>query len=205
MSANLTGGMVVSRALARYGVRTVFAVAGASHSFLLDALERDGFEIISSRHESGCVGAADGYARVTGKLGVALIIADQGTPNAINGIATAFHACAPVLVLIARLPNSWTEAESEYDSAKHPLVDSITKWARTVPAAERLAEYVDTAAKRALAGRRGPTVLQVPQEYLQATLPNAGSAAQAAPQLSRAAADPAAIEAAAALLAAARF
>jgi acetolactate synthase-1/2/3 large subunit len=204
MSANLTGGMVVSRALARYGVRTVFAVAGASHSFLLDALERDGFEIISSRHESGCVGAADGYARVTGKLGVALIIADQGTPNAINGIATAFHACAPVLVLIARLPNSWTEAESEYDSAKHPLVDSITKWARTVPAAERLAEYVDTAAKRALAGRRGPTVLQVPQEYLQATLPNAGSAAQAAPQLSRAAADPAAIEAAAALLAAAR-
>ena len=61
MSAALTGGMVVSRALARYGVRTVFAVAGASHSFLLDALERDGFEIISSRHESGCVGAADGY------------------------------------------------------------------------------------------------------------------------------------------------
>ena len=49
MSATLTGGMVVSRALARYGVRTVFAVAGASHSFLLDALERDGFEIISSR------------------------------------------------------------------------------------------------------------------------------------------------------------
>mgnify|MGYP006267969213 CR=1 FL=1 len=204
MSAALTGGMVVSRALARYGVRTVFAVAGASHSFLLDALERDGFEIISSRHESGCVGAADGYARITGKPGVALIIADQGTPNAINGIATAFHACSPVLVLIARLPNSWTEAEAEYDSAKHPLVDSITKWARTVPAPERLAEYVDVAAKRALSGRRGPVVLQIPQEYLQATLADAGAANLPAPRTTRAAADPAAIATAAELLATAR-
>jgi acetolactate synthase-1/2/3 large subunit len=196
--------MVVSRALARYGVRTVFAVAGASHSFLLDALERDGFEIISSRHESGCVGAADGYARITGKPGVALIIADQGTPNAINGIATAFHACSPVLVLIARLPNSWTEAEAEYDSAKHPLVDSITKWARTVPAPERLAEYVDVAAKRALSGRRGPVVLQIPQEYLQATLADAGAANLPAPRTTRAVADPAAIATAAELLATAR-
>ncbi|MEZ5458629.1 MAG: thiamine pyrophosphate-binding protein [Steroidobacteraceae bacterium] len=129
-TVRITGGMVVSRALSRYGIRTVFAVAGASHTHLLDALDRDGFSIISSRHESGCVSAADGYARVTGRLGVALIIADQGMPNAINGIAAAFQACSPVLVLVARLPNSWTEAESEYDNAKHPLVTSITKSAR---------------------------------------------------------------------------
>jgi len=196
----LTGGMVVSRALGRYGIRTVFAVAGASHTHLLDALDRDGLQIISSRHESGCVSAADGYARITGRLGVALIIADQGTPNAINGIATAFHACSPVLVLIARLPNSWTEAEAEYDNAKHPLVGSLSKWSRTVPAAERLAEYIDVAAKRALSGRRGPVVLQIPQEYFAATLADAGAAAQPAPQCSRAAADPIAIGEAARLL-----
>jgi acetolactate synthase-1/2/3 large subunit len=196
----LTGGMVVSRALGRYGIRTVFAVAGASHTHLLDALDRDGLQIISSRHESGCVSAADGYARITGRLGVALIIADQGTPNAVNGIATAFHACSPVLVLIARLPNSWTEAEAEYDNAKHPLVGSISKWSRTVPAAERLAEYVDVAAKRALSGRRGPVVLQIPQEFFAATLADAGAAAQPAPSVSRAAADPAAIGEAARLL-----
>ena len=142
----LTGGMVVSRALGRYGIRTVFAVAGASHTHLLDALDRDGLQIVSSRHESGCVSAADGYARLTGRLGVALIIADQGTPNAINGIATAFHACSPVLVLIARLPNSWTEAEAEYDNAKHPLVGSISKWSRTVHSVDRLREYVEVAA-----------------------------------------------------------
>ena len=200
MHQSLTGGMVVSRALARYGIRTVFAVAGASHTHLLDALDRDGFRIISHRHESGCVSAADGYARVSGQLGVALIIADQGLPNAINGIATAFHACSPVLVLVARLPHSWTEAESEADNLKHPLVGSISKWARTVPVAERLAEFVDAAAKRALSGRRGPTVLQIPQEYLQASLDGAGAALQAPAEIARPAADPAAIERAALLL-----
>jgi acetolactate synthase-1/2/3 large subunit len=200
-NGTINGGMVVSRALSRYGIRTVFAVAGASHTFLLDALDRDGFRIVSSRHESGCVSAADGYARVTGRLGVALIIADQGTPNAINGIAAAFHACSPVLILIARLPNSWTEAESEYDNAKHPLVGSISKWARTVPAAERLAEYIDAAAKRALGGRGGPVVLQIPQEYFSQPLAGFGSAAQPAPLNARSAADPAAIAAAADLLA----
>ena len=51
----ITGGMVVSRALARYGISTVFSVAGASHTYLLDALDRDGFRVISNRHESGCV------------------------------------------------------------------------------------------------------------------------------------------------------
>ena len=178
----------------------MFSVAGASHTYLLDALDRDGFRIISNRHESGCIGAADGYARVTGRLGVALIIADQGTPNAINGIATAFNACSPVLVLIARLPNSWTEAESEYDNIKHPLVGTITKWARNVPAAERLAEFVDAGAKRALSGRRGPVVLQIPQEYLQATLADYGAAGQPASAMARAAADPAQIEIAADLL-----
>jgi acetolactate synthase-1/2/3 large subunit len=200
-TVRITGGMVVSRALSRYGIRTVFAVAGASHTHLLDALDRDGFQIISSRHESGCVSAADGYARVTGRLGVALIIADQGMPNAINGIAAAFQACSPVLVLVARLPNSWTEAESEYDNSKHPLVASITKSARSVPAAARLAEFVDAAAKRALAGRRGPVVLQIAQEYFAETLPDWGAAALPAPLAARAAADPAAIAAAAQLLA----
>lgn len=204
MHQSLTGGMVVSRALARYGIRTVFSLAGASHTFLLEALERDGFRIIGHRHESGCVSAADGYARVTGRLGVALIIADQGMPNAINGIATAFHACSPVLVLVARLPDSWTEAESEYDNLKHPLVGSISKWARTVPAAGRLAEYVDAAAKRALTGRRGPVVLQIPQEFLQAKVSDADGTLPPIPQVAHPAADSAAIRRAAQLLQAAK-
>jgi acetolactate synthase-1/2/3 large subunit len=200
----ITGGQVISRALQRYGIRTVFALAGASHTHLLDALDRDGFRIVSGRHESGTVGAADGYARITGRLGVALVIADQGMPNAITGIAAAYHACSAVMVLVARLPNSVTEAEGELDTLKQPLVGAITKWSRTVPAAERLAEFIDAGAKYALSGRRGPVVLQIPQEYFIASLPALGAAARPAPEISRAAADPSLIDRAAQLLLGAR-
>ena len=166
----LSGAEAVCEVLANHGVGTTFALGGASHTFLLDALDRRSVGIISTRHETGTVAAADGYSRITGKLGVALIISDQGVPNAITGIATAFHACSPVLVLVARLPTASLEAEAEVDHDKQALTDSIVKWARTVPSAERLPEYVDVAARRALTGRPGPTVLVIPQEFLQASL-----------------------------------
>ena len=196
----LTGGMVISRILARHDIRTVFALGGASHAHLLTALADDGVRIVSGRHETGTVGAADGYARITGKVGVALIITDQGVPNAITGIATAFHACSPVLVLVARLPASWTEAEAEYDTARLALVQPIAKWVRTVPCPERLGEYVATGLKRASAGRPGPVVLQIPQEYLAAAM-NADCIPPGVQEISRPAPDLQAVEAAAQLLA----
>ena len=203
---SLTGGMVVSRTLARYGSRTVFALGGASHTHLLDALDRDGFRIVGGRHETGTVGAADGYARITGRIGVALVIADQGLPNAIMGLATAFHAASPVLVLVARLPDSWTEADAEYDSLKLSLAAPVVKWSRTVPSASRLADYVDTACRHALSGRPGPVLLQVPQEFLAAPVDasEAHSATGPVVAASRPHPDPDGVRAAADLIAMAR-
>ncbi len=167
--SDVSGAAAVTQVLAAdFQVRSVFALGGASHSHLLAALEDSGINIVSTRHETGTVGAADGYARVSGRLGVALIIADQGVPNAITGIATAFHAGSPVLVLVARSPRSWTEPQAEPDDDKQPLVTAISKWARTVPSAERLAEYIGVGAKQALAGRPGPTVLVIPQDFFTA-------------------------------------
>ena len=77
-SANtLTGAQVVSLTLLRYGTRTVFSVAGGSHARLLAAMQDDGWTIVSNRHETGSVGGADGYSRVTRRLGVAVIIAES--------------------------------------------------------------------------------------------------------------------------------
>ncbi|MSO64283.1 MAG: thiamine pyrophosphate-binding protein [Alphaproteobacteria bacterium] len=166
----LTGGMVISRTLQKFGINSVFSLAGASHTFLLDALDRDGFKIVSGRHETATVAQADGFARVTGKLGVALIISDQGMPNAVSGILTAYEACSPVLVIVARLPTSWIEPEAQTDHDALALVRPITKWARTVHSGERLREYVEVAARHALSGRPGPVVLQVPQELLAAAV-----------------------------------
>ncbi|MEZ5498210.1 MAG: thiamine pyrophosphate-binding protein [Steroidobacteraceae bacterium] len=171
----VNGGQAIAERLQRHGVRTVFALGGASHSHLLLALADAGVAIVGARHESGCVGAADGYARISQRLGVALIVGEQGLPNAMNGIATAFHACSAVLVLVARLPDSWTEADAEIDGDQLAMVAPLVKWARRVPCAARLAEYLDSAAKHALSGRRGPVVLQIPADYLGAIVESAAS------------------------------
>ena len=163
----------IADVLTGLGVRTVFAVAGASHTFLLTALKKRNVSIISSRHETGAIASADGYARISGGLGIALIITEQGLPNAIGGLALAYQACSPVLVLLARSSNNWIEAESEYDTDKQSLVAPISKWARTPLEANRLAEYVWVGAKAAQSGRKGPAVLNIPAHFLGETVERA--------------------------------
>jgi len=162
----LTGAKVMAGVLERYGVRTVFALAGASQTVLLDELDKNSVSVVPSRHESATVGAADGYSRVTGRVGIAMINVDQGMPNAITGISSAFEACSPVVVLVGRELDSWTEPEHQIDHDELALVRSITKWARTVHTPERLGEYLDAACRRALAGRPGPVVLAFPKDFL---------------------------------------
>lgn len=176
-----TGGKLISNLLVQSGIGSVFAVAGASHTHLLDPLERAGVTIISNRHEAGAVGAADGYARVCSKTGVALIVADQGLPNALGALAVAWHAQSPVLVLVACPPRNYVEADRDIDQDQLALVTPITKWARTVPSAERLADYLQSGMKHAHSGRRGPVVLLVPEDIFQAKVVQAGSAPYSAP------------------------
>jgi acetolactate synthase-1/2/3 large subunit len=164
----LTGGELITRMLRAEGVGSVFAVAGASHTHVLDPLDRAGVRIVSSRHEAGAVGAADGYARISGKPGVALIVADQGLPNAIGALAVAWQALSPVVVLVATPPRVFAEADSAVDQDRLALVTPLSKWARTVPTAARLADYLATALKHARSGRTGPVVLLIPEDQLQA-------------------------------------
>ena len=163
----LTGAAVMRRVLERFGVKTVFALAGASQTLLLDECEKADFRIVPGRHESATVGAADGYSRVTGKVGVAMVNVDQGMPNAITGLQQAFEACSPVVVLVGREPDSWTQPELDFDHGILGLVQPVTKWARTVQSAARLGEYLEAACRRALAGRPGPVVLAFPKDFLK--------------------------------------
>lgn len=163
----LTGAAVMRRVLERFGVKTVFALAGASQTLLLDECEKTGFRIVPSRHESATVGAADGYSRVTGKVGIAMVNVDQGMPNAITGLQQAFEACSPVVVLVGREPDTWTQPELDFDHGILGLVQPVTKWARTVQSAARLGEYLEAACRRALAGRPGPVVLAFPKDFLK--------------------------------------
>ncbi len=165
-SNRLTGAAVMRRVLERFGVKTVFALAGASQTLLLDECEKTGFRVVPGRHESATVGAADGYSRVTGKVGIAMVNVDQGMPNAITGLQQAYEACSPVVVLVGREPDTWTQPELDFDHGILGLVQPVTKWARTVQSAARLGEYLEAACRRALAGRPGPVVLAFPKDFL---------------------------------------
>ena len=162
----ITGGAVISNVLKSFGIKTTFALAGASHTYLLDALDNDDFNVILSRHETATVAAADGYSRISGKPGVALIVSDQGIPNAITGILSAYESCTPVIILSVRKKTSSLESQTLLDHDKLELVKPITKWARTIPSIDRISEYIQTGYRIAFSGRPGPVLMQVPQEFL---------------------------------------
>jgi acetolactate synthase-1/2/3 large subunit len=204
-NARLTGGQIVARTLRAHGVGTVFSLAGTTHTDVLDPLDQDGFAIVPGRSENGTVGAADGYARVTGKCGVALIIADQGVPNAMAAIASAYHACSPVLVLVGWYAGpQGTEADYEIDNNTLPMVGSVCKWAKSIPSVDRVSEYVNTALRRAMSGRRGPVILQMPSALMGAAIDAAESIDSPATVPARPAANCDAIEKAADLIAGAK-
>jgi acetolactate synthase-1/2/3 large subunit len=163
---SLTAAAIVRLVLQKYGVTSVFALAGASQSLLLDDCDRNGIRVIPTRHETATVGAADGYSRVMNRIGVAMVNVDQGLPNTITGLQAALESCSPVLLLVGREPDGATEPEHEIDHDALYHVRPLVKWARTVRDPARLAEYVDAACRRALSGRQGPVVVAFDKDFL---------------------------------------
>ena len=169
----MTGAEAITAILLAQGIRTVFSLAGASHTHLLAALEDAGVAIVSSRHESGTVGSADGYARALAdkrpeRPGIALIVAEQGLANAIGGLAVAQAAGSPVVVLAAAPPHGGNETAAWTDHDRLLLAEPVCKWVRAVPSAGRLADYMEAAIRIALEGRPGPVLLLVPQDLFLA-------------------------------------
>lgn len=197
----LNGGQVMARIIARTGARSVFCLSGTAHTHLLFGLQDEKFRIVSGRHETSTVAAADGYARVSGKVGVALIKGDQGLPNAITGIMTAHLACSPVVVIVSLTPANTLEAEGEDDNDMLDLVKGHCKWAKTVPQPERLGEFMEAALLQASSGRPGVAVLGVPQHFEAAAVDYAERAPSTFSKPTPPAPDAKAIEGAASLIA----
>lgn len=197
-----TGGQAMVAAFRAAGLRTVFSLAGAAHAPLLRDLEQADFHIVSSRNENATVAAADGFARVTGLPGVAMIAGHQGLPNALGGIRTAQLACSPV-VLLASVSEGSSESMDEETNDPLDIVKPYVKWAKTVTDVNRIEEYLNAAFYRARSGRPGVAVLGIPTHLEDAKLKAGASPPTAKSIASRPGADPAAIADLAARIAAA--
>src|SRR2546423_7934927 len=95
----LHGGRVVARALKREGVSSVFTLCGGHVMSIYDGCLDEGIGIVDVRHEQSAAHAADGWARVTGQPGVAIVTAGPGLTDAVTGVATAWRAHIPIVVI----------------------------------------------------------------------------------------------------------
>jgi acetolactate synthase-1/2/3 large subunit len=162
--AKLHGGHIIARALKNEGVDTLFTLTGGHIVPILDGCVQEGIRIVDLRHEQAVAHAAEAYGRLTGKLGVAAVTAGPGVTDAMTGIANAYFADTPMLLLGGRhlVRQELMGGLQEMD---HPrMFHSITKWAGTAWQTERLADYIATAARAAFSGRGGPVFLDVPMD-----------------------------------------
>ncbi len=161
----LSGGEIVVQALLDEGVELVFGYPGGAVLHIYDALfKQDKIRHILVRHEQGATHAADGYARATGKCGVALVTSGPGATNAVTGIATAHMDSIPVVILTGQVPTPviGSDAFQEVDTVgiTRPCVkhNFLVKNVRDLGTVIRKAFYIATS------GRPGPVVVDIPKD-----------------------------------------
>jgi len=160
--AKIHGGRAVAKALKAEGVDTVFMLTGGHILPMTDGCVAEGIRVVDVRHEQAAAHAADAYARLTGRLGVVMATAGPGVTDTVTGIANAWFANSPVLLIGGRHLTT-EDLRGGLQEMDHPrLFHSITKWAATANDTGRLPEYIATAARNAFAGRGGPVFLDIP-------------------------------------------
>jgi thiamine pyrophosphate-dependent acetolactate synthase large subunit-like protein len=159
----LNGGELAAWALREAGVEVVFALHGGHLDSFLTGCRRFGVELVDCRHEAAAVNAADGYARSTGRVGVAAVTAGPGLFNAVAGISNAAADAIGVVVITSSPPLGESETgEMQGRLDQLGAVEPITKWVQRAYTAARVPDLVGLAVRHATGGVPGPVVLDLP-------------------------------------------
>ncbi|MEV6867005.1 thiamine pyrophosphate-binding protein [Streptosporangium subroseum] len=167
----ISGGHLVAKALKAEGIDVIFTLCGGHIIDIYDGCVDEGIEVIDVRHEQVAAHAADGYARITGKPGCAVVTAGPGTTDAITGVANAFRAESPMLLIGGQGALSQHKMGSLQDLPHVDIMTPITKFAATVPSTERVADLVSMAFRECFNGAPGPSFLEIPRDVLDASVP----------------------------------
>ncbi|GAB3722531.1 thiamine pyrophosphate-binding protein [Nocardiopsis oceani] len=193
----ISGGHLVAKALKAEGVDVIFTLCGGHIIDIYDGCADEGIEVIDVRHEQVAAHAADGYARLTGKPGCAVVTAGPGTTDAVTGIANAYRAESPLLVIGGQGSLSQHKMGSLQDLPHVDMINPISKFAATVPHTARIADLVSMAFRESFSGAPGPSFLEIPRDILDAEVPVDSARVPAAGHYrasTRVAGDPNAIE-----------
>jgi acetolactate synthase I/II/III large subunit len=164
----ISGGHLVAKALKNEGIDTIFTLCGGHIIDIYDGCLDEGIKLIDVRHEQVAAHAADGYARVTGKPGCAVVTAGPGTTDAVTGIANAFRAESPMLLIGGQGALTQHKMGSLQDLPHVDMLRPITKFAASVQSTERVADMISMAFRECYHGAPGPSYLEIPRDILDA-------------------------------------
>ncbi|MBZ5682802.1 MAG: biosynthetic-type acetolactate synthase large subunit [Acidobacteriia bacterium] len=164
----LKGSEIVLQCLRAEGVDLVFGYPGGAIMPLYDALDGSGVRHILTRHEQGAVFAAEGYARVTGKVGVAMATSGPGATNLVTGIADAKMDSVPLVCITGQVRSALIGTDAFQETDVFGVTLSLTKWSRLVRTIDEIPEVIAEGFHWARSGRPGPVVIDIPTDLLKA-------------------------------------
>ncbi len=163
------GGKLAARALKQAGVECIFTLSGGHIMAIYDGALDEGLRIIDVRHEQAAVHAADAWSRLRpGSIGCAILTAGPGVTDGVTGVANAWRANSPILVIGGQGPFNNLRRGSLQEMDHVAVMRPITKWADTCYDPRRLPEYIEMAVRHAVSGVPGPAFLEIPMDVLLA-------------------------------------
>ena len=165
----LTGAEILIRCLQNEKAEYVFGYPGGAVLYLYDALfQQDGIRHVLVRHEQAAVHAADGYARSTGKTGIALVTSGPGATNAVTGIATAYYDSIPLVVISGQVTTAFIGQDAFQEVDTVGVTRPCVKHNFLVRDVRDLALTLKKAFYLARSGRPGPVVVDIPKDVSNA-------------------------------------
>ena len=162
----ISGGQIVARMLKQEGIGHIFTISGGHIVDIYNGCLDEGIRIVDVRHEQVAAHAADAYARITGGVGCAVVTAGPGTTDAVTGVANAFRAESPMLLIGGGGPLKQYKMGALQDLAHVPMMTPISKFSSTVMTTDRCAEMMSQAIREMFNGAPGPGYLEIPHDVL---------------------------------------
>jgi acetolactate synthase I/II/III large subunit len=166
LSMKLSGAKILLTALKDEGVDTVFGYPGGMTVDIYDEMRHTDIRHILVRHEQGAVHAADGYARVSGKVGVCMVTSGPGATNTVTGLASAFMDSIPLVILSGQVPSHMIGNDAFQEVDIVGITRPCTKHNYLVSRTEDLARIIQEAFHIARSGRPGPVLIDLPKDVL---------------------------------------
>src|SRR6266480_5541988 len=170
----LRGADIVLQCLRAEGVDLVFGYPGGAIMPLYDALDGSGIRHILTRHEQGAVFAAEGHARATGNVGVAIATSGPGATNLVTGIADAKMDSVPLVCITGQVRSALIGTDAFQETDVFGLTLSLTKWSRLVKSIEEIPAVIAEGFHWARSGRPGPVMIDIPTDMLKAKMEFSG-------------------------------